>query len=210
MITPRLAVLTAIIGLVATVAAAAWPGRPGPDTGRNFYLLAGAESLDYRLDPRGADGFAAAGLDLERADGQGVLGVGWVFAYPVRLDLTLAGGQALVSRPGVDCAIVRIGADLHLAVYETRAVSCEGTLTLALHAIGYRGLPNDEFLPGGEVGLGATVRLGLVGPFGLMTTYRWEQTRFQRTNVELDDGSVLRVHPTAAFHSVRVVLTWDL
>ena len=202
-----------MVGMVLSACvlpAVAGPPRPGPGDGSNFHVHAGFEWLDYRLDPRGADDFVAAGLDPRAADPQVFLGVGWVFARPLRLGLSVGGGQLDVGRPGTDCALGRVQADLHLAVLEAGEFSVEATASLGAHAIVYSGLPDDEPLAGGEVGLGGTLGLPLPGPLGLTATYRWQRVRFGRTVVELDQSHAIDVHPTATSHGVRVLLTWDL
>jgi len=202
--------LSVALLVMASPAWASLPPRPVGDEANNFYIFLGVDNLDYRLDLRGATGFAAAGLDVRTVEDQGMIGVGWVLARPVRLDLVAGGGIVDVDREGVDCSLGRASVDLHLAVAENRWLSVEGTLSMGVHALIYEGLVEDEAIPGLEVGVGSTVRLNLPGPLGLMTTYRWSQARFHRANIELDDETVLRVHPTAAFHSVRMLLTIDL
>lgn len=202
-----------MIGLVlltCVLPAAAGPPRPDPGDGSDFHVQAGVEWLDYRFDPRGADEFVTAGLDPRASDPQVFLGVGWVFARPLRLGLTVGGGRLDVDRPGADCSLGRAQADLHLALLEAGAFSVEATASLGAHAIVYSGLPDDEPLAGGEVGLGATVGLPLPGPLGLTATYRWQRVRFARTVVELDADAAIDVHPSATSHGVRVLMIWDL
>lgn len=196
--------------LLVTVVAAALPPRPSPGSDRNFYLVAGVEALSYDLDRRGADEFMAAGLDITDTEPQVFIGIGWVFARPIRLDLVAGGGQVRVSRPGVDVGLGRASADLHLSLLERRRLVLEGTASVGFHGLVYQGLGDEQLVPGSEVGLGVTLRLDLPGPFGLHTTYRWQQARFQRTSIDLDAEAAVDVHPTAAFHGVRVLLSWDL
>jgi len=196
--------------LLASVATAALPARPSPGTDRNFYLVAGVEALSYSLDPRGATGFMDAGLDVADTDPHALIGIGWVFARPIRLDLLAGGGAASVARPGVDVGVGRASADLHLSLFERRRLVIEGTVSVGFQGLVYQGLGDDQLVPGSEVGLGATLRLDLPGPLALLTTYRWQQARFQRTSIELDDETAVDVHPTAAFHGVRMLLSWDL
>lgn len=207
---PRAIQAVAACCLLAAVATASPPARPGPGASRNFYLLGGVESLAYRLDPRGAVGFVDAGLDVVGTDPQVLVGVGWVFVRPVRLDLLAGGGQVEVARPGMDVGLGRAVAGLHLALIERRRLVLEGTLSVGFHGLVYQGAEDDKVVPGSEVGLGATLRLDLPGPFALHTAYRWQQARFQRTSIELDPETVVDVHPTATFHGVRVLLSWDL
>lgn len=195
---------------LASAATASLPARPSPGSDRNFYLVAGVEALSYSLDPRGATGFMAAGLDVTDTEPHALIGIGWVFARPIRLDLVAGGGPASVARPGVDVGLGRASADLHLSLLERRRLVVEGTVSVGFQGLVYRGLGDDQLVPGSEVGLGATLRLDLPGPLGLLTTYRWQQARFQRTSIELDDETAVDVHPTAAFHGVRVLLSWDL
>jgi len=207
---PRAFLAASLCCALASVATASLPARPSPGNDRNFYLVAGVEALSYSLDPRGAMEFMAAGLDVTDTEPQALIGIGWVFARPIRLDLVAGGGPASVDRPGVDIGLGRASADLHLSLFERRRLVVEGTVSVGFQGLVYQGLDDDKVVPGSEVGLGATLRLDLPGPLGLLTTYRWQQARFQRTSIELDDETTVDVHPTAAFHGVRVLLSWDL
>lgn len=207
---PRAFLAATACCLLTTLATAALPARPSPGSDRNFYLLAGVEAVSYDLDPRGAGEFVAAGLDITDTEPQVLIGIGWVFARPIRLDLVAGGGQASVSRPGVDVGLGRASADLHLSLLERRRLVLEGTASVGFHGLVYQGPGDEQLVPGSEVGLGATLRLDLPGPLGLHAAYRWQQARFQRTSIDLDDETAVDVHPTAAFHGVRVLLSWDL
>jgi len=198
------------LGVLGAAVLAGQPPRPEGDEDNNFYLLAGIANLDYRFDPRGADAFAAAGLDISEVDGQGFIGVGWVLASPVRVDLLAGGGTAEVPREGVDCGLGRAAAELHLALLETSWVALEASTLVGFHALILDGLEEDEAIAGIEVGLGGTARLPLVEPLSLMVSYHWSQARFERANIKLPDDEELRIHPTASFHGYRILLTIDL
>ena len=201
-----------LLGLVLPVGAlaGAQPARPGPDHGSNFYLLAGVESLDFDLDPRGAQEFVDAGLD-PRVDESGlVLGVGWVFRRPLRLDLTVGGWRAVVDRLEVECGVARIVADLHLSIAESERVAVEGTFSVGAVAVIYQGLPDEEVLMGTLAGVGLTGRLAVSGRLGLGVGYQYQLGRFQPTTFEMPDDEVIRVHPTARMQVVRVAIYLDL
>jgi hypothetical protein len=185
--------------------------RPQPGEGSDFTLHAGVDAMDFDLDPRGADALVAAGLDPRVAGGGLGLGVGWTFARPLRLDLTLGGIAGEVDREGVDCGLVRAVADLHVALAENRWAALEATVSLGGLVVVYTGAMDGEAIPGGEVGLGLTGRLGLPGALSLEAGYRWQHAMMANTTLELDgDGGRIAVHPTGRFHSVRVLLRLDL
>lgn len=200
----------ALVGFATVAGAGSLFDRPRDGRGSNFQLLFSLEAVDYDLDPRGAADFTAAGLDLEGARSQYMLGVGWAFARPVRLDMMLGGGIVDPSDPALDVGMARAVAAIHLALLETRWFALEGTASLGGQVLSYRGLPDDAFIPGGEVGLGGTLRARLFAGMGLALTYRWQQARFQRATIELSDETTVRVHPTAGFHTVRIAYIWDL
>lgn len=205
----RSMILLALVALAAPLLAGQ-PPRPEGDEKNNFYILAGVELLDYRFDPREAEGFAAAGLDITEAQEQGLIGVGWVLASPVRLDLVAGGGTASVAREGVTVGLGRAAAELHLTLLETSWLALEVSTLVGAHALIFEGLEEDEAIGGAEVGLGGTVRLSLLEPLSLMASYHWSQARFQRANINVTADQELRVHPTASFHGYRILLAIDL
>ena len=206
-----------VIGLVALAlltaapaADAASPPRPTPGHGSDFYLLVGVEGLDLDLDPRGSAAFEDAGLD-PRVDEAGVIiGVGWTFRRPLRLDLTAGGWRATVDRPDARCTLARAAADLHLAVVEGSRGSLEATFSAAFLILNYEGTGRDEHLPGSSVGIGATGRIALFGPLGLGATYQYQLGRFQPKTFELEGEEPFRVQPTARLHGLRVTVYVDL
>ena len=201
-----------LLGLVLPmgVSAGALPARPGPDHGSNFYLLAGVESLDFDLDPRGVQEFVDAGLDPRVDNGGPVLWVGWVFRRPLRLDLTFGGWRAVVDRPEVECNVVRAAADLHLSLAESERVALEGTFSVGAIAVVYRGLPDEEAFIGTSAGVGLTGRLAVFGRVGLGVGYQYQLGRFQPTTFEMGEDEVIRVQPTARMQVVRVAVYLDL
>lgn len=201
-----------LVGMVLSLSAfaVAQPARPGPDHGSNFYLVAGVESLDFDLDPRGVQEFVDAGLDPRVDEGGLVLGVGWVFRRPLRLDLTIGGWNAVVDRPEVECNVVQIVADLHLSIAESERVSLEGTFSVGATAVVYRELPTEEVFIGTATGIGLTGRLAVVGRVGLGIGYQYQLGRFEPTTFEMPDDEVIRVQPTARMQVVRVAVYLDL
>ncbi|MBD3220598.1 hypothetical protein GF314_05105 [bacterium] len=190
---------------------ASLPARPGPDDGSNFHVFAGVEDVTYHLDPRGATAFTDAGLDPRGVDTMAMLGVGWVFHRPLRLDLVVGGGEVAVDREGVTPVLGRALAELHLVIVESRRLSLEASFSLGSHVLVYDGLPDEESIIGAEAGLGLTARAALLGPFGLTASYRQTRVRFERTSFEFgDDEPAILLHPTGRHHGLRVLLTWDL
>jgi len=194
----------------AGAAGAAAPERPTAGHGSSFYLFAGAEALDLRLDPRGSAEFVAAGLDPHVARTSVLVGAGWAFARPLRLDLSVGGWEADIDRPDVDCIVARVVADLHVALAESRAAALEVMVSVGTPVLVYEGLPEEEDLIGVEGGFGLSGRVSVAGPVGLLVGYRWQTARFSRATLELPDGTEIRVHPTAQLETVRVVVTIDL
>ncbi len=196
--------------LVATVVGAASPPRPTEDRGSNFYLLAGIEAMDLDLDPRGSDEFVEAGLVPRTEEPALIVGVGWVFRHPLRLDLTAGGWRAELDRPGANCTVARAAADLHLAVIAGAVGSLEATFSAAFMILNYDGSTGEEYVPGSSVGVGATGRLKLFGPLGLGASYQYQLGRYQPTTFQFDDGEPFRVHPTSRAHGVRATIYVDL
>lgn len=191
-------------------AQAASPPRPTEGHGNNFYLLAAVESLDLDIDPRGSEEFVAAGL-VPRSDEVGVLvGVGWVFRRPLRLDLTAGGWRTAIDHPGATCSLARASAELHVAVVESGAASLEATVSAGWLILNYEGTGREEHVPGTCVGLGATGRLKLFGALGLGATYQYQLGKFQPKTFELEGQEPFRAQPTARMHGVRVTLHLDL
>ena len=201
-----------LLGLVMLLSeiAMAQPARPDPDHGGNFYLLAGIESLDFDLDPRGSQDFVDAGLDPRVDRGGAVLGVGWVFRRPLRLDLTIGGSRAVVDRPEVECNVGRVAADLHLTLAESERAAIEGTFSVGAIAVVYRGLPTEEVLIGTLAGVGLTGRLAVFGRVSVGFGYQYQLGRFQPTTFEMPDDEVIRVQPTSRMQMVRVAVYLDL
>ena len=212
MTTVRLGSWLCLLGLILPlgVSAGSQPARPDPDHGSNFYLLAGVEGLDLDLDPRGVQEFVDAGLDPRVEEGGPVLGVGWVFRRPLRLDLTAGAWRAVVDRPEVECNVARAGADLHLSVAESERVAVEGTFSAGAVGVIYQGLPDEKLLAGTFVGVGLTGRLAVSGRVGLGVGYQYQLGRFQPTTFEMPDDEVIRVQPTSRMQVVRVVVYVDL
>lgn len=212
-----MAVLAAGGPLIEPALAGGAPARPQPGEGSSFYVHAGPERVAFDLDPRGYQELVAAGLD-PRVDGTAaMLGVGWIFARPLRLDLTVGGLAGEVDRAGVDCGLARAVADLHLALAESRHASLEATVSLGGLAVVYTGDMDGESILGGMAGLGLTGRVALAGPVSLEAGYRWEQTLFARTALKLgggagggDDDDEVAVHATGRSHGVRVMVRVDL
>jgi len=202
------------LGLVSLAlvgsAEAVKPERPPEGKGSNFYLMAGTETLDYHLDPRGSDEFVEAGLDPTLKNAGAVIGLGWVFHHPLRLGFLAGGWQAQVDREGVDCYVGRALAELHLSVVEGDRVGLEASFSVGATTLGYEGLPDDEFIVGSETGLGLTGRLNFLGPLGLEVGYRWINGRYHPATIELSDEESLEVHPTASGHSFRFVINIDI
>ncbi len=215
-----LAALTALlVGLGRPAAAGGAPARPAPGQGSDFTVHAGPEWVQLDLDPRGSESLVAAGLD-PRIEGTGLMvGVGWTFARPLRLDLSLGGVAGEVDRPGVGCGLARAVAELHLALVENRRVALEATTSLGGLVLFYTEAMDGEGIPAGEVGLGLTARLAVVGPVSLAASYRWQQALFARAELDLAGGAVadgqdagdpVPVHATGRFHTVRVLVRIDL
>ncbi len=204
----------ALLGLVCLtvplVGLASLPARPGPDDRSNFHVFAGVEDVTYHFDPRGATRFIDAGLDPRKVDTQALLGVGWVFERPLRLDLIVGGGDVVIDRPGVTPVLGRVLAELHVAIAESRRLSLEASFSLGSHILVYDGLPGEKTIIGAEAGLGLTVRASLVGQFGLTASYRQARVRFERTSFEFSDEPPILLHPTGRQHGLRVLMTWDL
>jgi hypothetical protein len=207
---PRLLAAVMLLACLGAAAAPASPPRPTEGKGSNFYLIAGAEYLDLDLDPRGSDEFVAAGLDVTVADPGFVLGVGWVFRRPVRLELNAAGWRGSVDREGVDCYVARVGAELDIAVLDGRLASLEATFSYSFLAVDYRGLADDETIPGSTIGLGATGRWRLVGPLGLGITYQYLLGRFTPKTFDLPDQESFRAQPTSRGQGIRLSVSLDL
>jgi hypothetical protein len=207
----RRLVAAAILVTWAGLAQAGMPARPSPGDGSNFYLSMGIESATFDLDPRGSTDFVAAGLD-PRGDPQPqvFVGVGWVFARPLRLGLTAGGGEVEVDRPGIDCVIGRALITMHLSVAESRRAVLELDFSLGSHALVYSGLPDEEAIFGAETGLGVSGRLRLSGAIGVSCGYRYHLTRHERTTIDLSDDEQVSLHPTGRSYGWRVALIWDL
>ena len=213
-----LALLALLVASSNPAIAGGPPPRPGPGEGSNFTVHAGPEWVHLDLDPRGARALVAAGLD-PRIDGTGLmLGVGWTFARPLRLDLSVGGVAGEVDRPGVGCGLARAVADLHLALVENRHAALEATASLGGLVLFYTEAMDGEGIPAGEVGLGLTARVAVAGPVSLAVGYRWQQALFARAELELAGGGEeaeevagpVAVHPTARFHGIRLMLRIDL
>jgi hypothetical protein len=203
-------VLVLILLVVAGAALAVQPQRPVEGEGSNFHLFAGIEHLKLDLDPRGSEEFVTAGLDPTVDTASAVLGVGWVFAAPLRLDLAVGACEAELDRPEVDGYVVRALADLHVALLENRLTAVEATATVGAFGLAYDGLPEAEFIGGYEAGFGLTARVAFLGPLGLEAGYRFMVGRFARTTIELPDEAAISVHPTTRSQVFRLLLHIDL
>lgn len=204
------AVLTILVFFLAASALAVPLGRPTPPDGGNIHVFFGVDLVDFDFDPRGDNDFVAAGLDPGHVLPQAMIGIGWMFARPLRLDLVAGGSEVDIDADDVTCTLGRFDAELHLTLFESRFTGLEASTSLGAVVLTYEGLPRKETITGVEVGIGATARFSLLDPFGLTVTYRYLSDRFERAGFELPGGKTIRMHPTGSAHSVRVLVHWDL
>jgi hypothetical protein len=202
--------LIALLGAATVPPAPASPPRPTEGKGNNFYLIGGVEYLEFDLDPRSSDEFVAAGLDPTVADPGFILGAGWAFARPLRLELNVSGWRGDIDREGVDCFLARIGAELGVALLDGRNAALEATFSYSFLSVVYDGLGDDAAILGSTIGLGGTGRWRLLGPLGLGVTYQYQLGRFQPKTFSLPDQEPFRVNPTSRAHGVRLSVYLDL